>query len=821
MGSSSKIQNKLIVAFLLVSLIPLTFIGLYGINSTTGVLEKVAISHAKDDVLAKADAITAFLDNVDSDVLFLSRSHPLTNLFEAMDRGDKEETTHWRADLEHQFLAFSQNKKIYYQIRYIDAKGQEIVRVDSDGNMPRIIPSEDLQYKGDQYYFTETMKLSQDTIYVSPLSLNKEVDPPTIEIPFKPVIRYAIPLFDSMNNRRGIIVTTIFADTFLLPLEESSDPAHPSSTHRMYFLVDQEGDYLVNHNETKKWGGPSDLNTGENLKKDYPRFSSQFLSGDSGLITELPDEILVYYPIFPKIEDKDNFWVMVSTLPKNVVFAAVSSFKFAFGVIFLIAMVLIVCLARVIARRITKPIIGLTHATEKMKGGDLTVQLPVESNDEVGLLTNSFNTMAKDLEESYADIKHKAGQIALMRDIDRAILSTMHIDKIISAILDNINKVIPSDTAHVLLLDEDTKELYVVGFFSKGKSEIGRGFRVSSEQVSRCPVLADNKSLLCRDLTKENPCSACIFSSKNTGDGGRSALIVPMIEGETAVGLLHIGSYSHDAFKKEHIPIAHELANQTAVALKNARLLEELERRHRELEKAYEDLKDLDRLKSDIISNVGHELRTPITIMASALELLGEEEDEETRTELLNLSLKALYRQNMIVEDLLAAVDIRKKEVKLNLEPVDLVPAITLVKAELKPVANRKGVKLTARFEEGLPSVGLDFTHLLHILRNLIHNAIKFSKEGGEVIIEAKTLDDALEVCVKDEGIGLSEEMIGHIFEPLYQGDPTSTRSYEGTGMGLAIVKGLVEAHGGRITVESRAGEGSKFCFTIPIKKEP
>ncbi|HDY74332.1 MAG TPA: HAMP domain-containing histidine kinase, partial [Euryarchaeota archaeon] len=253
------------------------------------------------------------------------------------------------------------------------------------------------------------------------------------------------------------------------------------------------------------------------------------------------------------------------------------------------------------------------------------------------------------------------------------------------------------------------------------------------------------------------------------------------------------------------------ISSIAAAAIENARLFTDLET-------AFNELKDVDRLKSDIISNVSHELRTPITIMITSLELLKDEREEELRDELLNLALNALHRQNMTVDDLLTSVAIRKKEIRLNLEPVDLVQALALARVELKLFADKKNVKLATQLEEGLPLVMADFTHLKHVLRNLIHNAIKFSNSGGEVTISAGKIADTLKVCVKDNGIGMSEDIQNHIFDPLYQGDPTTSRAYEGTGMGLAIVKDLVEAHGGRITVDSKLGEGSTFCFTLPIE---
>jgi two-component system sensor histidine kinase ChiS len=403
-------------------------------------------------------------------------------------------------------------------------------------------------------------------------------------------------------------------------------------------LVDQDGYYLAHHNETKKWGDPSDLNTGENLKKDYPQFASQILSGDSGLITEGSGEIFVYYSVFPKIDDKDNFWVIVGTTPKNVVFASVSSFKLVFGVIFLIALFVIVGLGIVVARKIAKPITGLANAAEKIKRGDLTVQVPVESKDEVGLLTESFNTMARELRKSYE-----------------------------------------------------------------------------------------------------------------------------------------------------------------------------------ELQKAYEELKEIDRLKSNIISNVSHELRTPITIAKSAIELAMEEETKRKRDELLNKARKALLRQNNIVGDLIDVARVERGALKLKLKSVDLDQLVSACVQEKLSMAAQNEVEIKTSIQKDLPKVRASEEELKHVFLNLLDNAIKFNKRGGEVLIKARKKDGYIEVSVEDTGIGIAEDQLEKIFEPLTQLDPTTKRRYGGTGMGLTIAKRIVEMHGGKIFVESELERGSKFIFTLPV----
>ncbi len=236
-----------------------------------------------------------------------------------------------------------------------------------------------------------------------------------------------------------------------------------------------------------------------------------------------------------------------------------------------------------------------------------------------------------------------------------------------------------------------------------------------------------------------------------------------------------------------------------------------------ELTAANEELKSVDRLKTDIISNVSHELRTPITITRGSLELLDGENDPEARSQLQKMAFNALERQNQIVEDLVAAATIQKGGPKLNLEPIDVKAAITLTCHKTNAKAIEKKIKLLHRYQKDLPPVYADYKKLQHILRNLLHNALKFTEPGGKITINAIKKDGVVEVSMSDTGIGIPEDAIDKIFDPLYQTDPSATRMFEGTGMGLAIVKELVEAHEGRLSVKSRLGKGSIFCFTLPV----
>ena len=239
-----------------------------------------------------------------------------------------------------------------------------------------------------------------------------------------------------------------------------------------------------------------------------------------------------------------------------------------------------------------------------------------------------------------------------------------------------------------------------------------------------------------------------------------------------------------------------------------------------ELLNAYHELKSLEELKKNIIANVSHELRTPITIATTALELAGEEENSIERVLLLDLAGKALHRQDRIVGDMIQASIFEKGHTKLIFETVDLRWLINKVLSELESEIKVKQLTVKTDINEDLSPVSVDVEQILRVLRNLLRNAVKFNNAKGKIMLHAVNKKAFVEVSVEDSGIGISKSEHEKIFNVLYQIDSSSSREYGGIGLGLAVSKKIIHAHGGKLAVESKVGSGSKFTFTIPKAKE-
>lgn len=246
---------------------------------------------------------------------------------------------------------------------------------------------------------------------------------------------------------------------------------------------------------------------------------------------------------------------------------------------------------------------------------------------------------------------------------------------------------------------------------------------------------------------------------------------------------------------------------------------EELEEAYVELQKAYGDLKSLDEMKTNLIANVSHELRTPLYIAKGSLELVADEQDIEERNKLLKMADEALIRQNLIIGDLMEASLLGTKDRVLKMEAVDINDVISSTVKQIKDSISQKDLKLEVTVEQDLPKVLASEKQLDHVLRNLLGNAIKFNKKEGRISIEARQKGKFVEVGVTDTGVGIAESDFSKVFDKFFQADTSTVRTYGGTGMGLAVVKEIVEAHGGKVGVESERGKGTRFYFTLKIAK--
>ncbi|MCL7413472.1 MAG: ATP-binding protein [ANME-2 cluster archaeon] len=230
------------------------------------------------------------------------------------------------------------------------------------------------------------------------------------------------------------------------------------------------------------------------------------------------------------------------------------------------------------------------------------------------------------------------------------------------------------------------------------------------------------------------------------------------------------------------------------------------------------EIKKLDEMKNDIISNISHELRTPMTIMRGFSELAMEEDDPVKRNEYLDKSIHAIDRQNQMIQDLLEIAVSVRSTIKLNYEIVDLKDVIDISMKNVEQKARLEDITIISALEKNI-LVKADLLQLAYALTKLLDNAVKFNKRGGMVEIRSQHTDGCIEIFVKDTGIGIAKNDLEKIFENFYQADSTAIRDHGGCGVGLSITKYIIEAHGGTVRVESVLGTGTTFIISLHVEK--
>ena len=267
---------------------------------------------------------------------------------------------------------------------------------------------------------------------------------------------------------------------------------------------------------------------------------------------------------------------------------------------------------------------------------------------------------------------------------------------------------------------------------------------------------------------------------------------------------------------KEYQEHLEELVKKRTAELEK----EILERKKAEalIKEQNERLKELDRMKSEFLSTAAHELRTPLTSILGFSEILLKRKlDEERRNRFLKIINEESMGLSALINDLLDLSRIESgKGFKISKAPTD-IGGIILENIDIFEHQTDKHV-FKVNLPDDLIKIEADKDKINQVIENLISNALKFSPEGGEITVSIKEAKDKLKVNVSDNGIGIPEKDLPHIFEKFYRADNASSEAIGGTGLGLAIVKYIVESHGGRISVESKLRKGSTFTFTLSAK---
>jgi len=406
--------------------------------------------------------------------------------------------------------------------------------------------------------------------------------------------------------------------------------------------------------------------------------------------------------------------------------------------------------------------------------------------------------------------------LAISAEIGRLVTSTLDLNTLFNRTVNLVRDRFGFYHAAIFIVDESGFNASVkAATGSAGEEMLKRGhtLQVGSRSIVGT-VTATGKPIVVND-TATDP----IHRPNPLLPDTRSETAIPLRIGRRIIGALDIQSTRPNDFSEDVVNVLQTLADQVAVAIDNARSYELAQQ-------AINEMRELDRLKSQFLANMSHELRTPLNSIIGFSRVILKGIDGPI-TELQEQDLSAIYNSGQhllrLINDILDLSKIDAGKMELAFDDVNMTELIDTVVPTARGLIKDKPIRLVQNIAPNLPVVRADPTRIRQVLLNLLSNAAKFTEEGS-ITIEAnvqKGENDQEEIIVKviDTGPGIAKEDMHKLFQPFSQVDSSPTRKTGGTGLGLSISRRLIEMHGGQIGVESEPGKGSTFYFTIPVPK--
>jgi signal transduction histidine kinase/CheY-like chemotaxis protein len=457
------------------------------------------------------------------------------------------------------------------------------------------------------------------------------------------------------------------------------------------------------------------------------------------------------------------------------------------------------------------------------------------TESDLRLLTTLTNSMSVALENArlfdetahlLAEAKQRATELSTVNNISKALASQLNPDELIELVGNQMKDLFRANIVYLALLNQKTRIIHFPYQFGDNMSPIKLGEGLTSKIILTGEPLLINKDV--EELRS-------YLGVQRVGIPAASYLGVPIPVGEDIIGVLSVQSTEHEnSFNENDLRLLSTIAASVGVALRNAKLFEEVKQAKLEAEAASKVAEKANEAKSAFLSTVSHELRTPLTSVLGFTKIIrkrledkifpaldrSDGKNEKTINQIsenLNVVISEGERLTHLINDVLDLAKIEAGKMEWNFEKVSLPEVAERAIMATSSLFEQKSLQLVKKIDTNIPEISGDRDKLIQVIINLISNAVKFTNSGF-VTCDVYRKNDELIVSITDTGIGIAMDDYSAVFEQFKQvGGDTLTDKPKGTGLGLPICKEIVEHHGGRIWLESEVGKGSTFSFALPV----
>ena len=705
------------------------------------------------------------------------------------------------------YIAEMNSNPIYDQLRLLNERGEEVVRVNNINGNAEAVEESQLQDKSNRPYFIQSKELKPGEVYISNVELNREGSPPKIEVPYKPTLRYAFPIFDDLGNFKGTIVANVLFSEVATPYH----PGHEIATQN--YIVDEKGFYLFNQDSQKEFGGPIDLNSGINIRNDHQDIEEAFKEDSQIFFLEesiLSSEVIKYHP-----NRDDKYWINMELIEKDKIFGPLFKNIKRFAFLSIILFILLFFTFTFSIQKMLTPLKELSKNAEAIGRGEFNQKIDIKREDEIGRLATSLKGMSKKLKTLYKSLEKKVKEKtkALSKKVNELektkhaminVANDLNIEREqVSHERDKLNTILENIGDAVFVIDKASNIIV----FNKAASIISGVKQDKAIEKSYKKVL----KFLDEKTNKPDPFIENVFKSKDTQEMGSNTVLVKK--------------------NGKRIPVADSAAplkNKAGEVIGVIVVFRDVAK-----ERA------IDKAKTEFVSLASHQLRTPLTSINWYTEMLLSGDAGKLKKEQKDY-LEEIYEgnQNMLnlVNSLLNVSRVDLGTFMIEPQSTDIVEMCKNVIKEMKPTLTQKKQKVSEKFQKKFPKIDVDTNLMRIVFQNYLSNAAKYTPEKGKITIgitevkagkefKTKTMRmDSFVFYVSDTGYGIPEEQQDKIFSKLFRADNVRAMQAEGTGLGLYIIKSIIESSKGSVWFESKEGKGSTFYAALPmtgmIKKE-